>query len=237
MRTLLIDDERLARVRLRSLLSTHPDFEVVGEADSIASALEAIDELKPELLFLDISMPGGSGFELFARRRVEAAVVFVTAFDAHAIRAFEVGAVDYLLKPIEPERFEACLERLRSRPRPADERDRLALSDGRAMRLVEVGEIAMIGALGDYSEVLLRDGQRLVQKHTLAFWEERVGQALFRVHRSALVALDAIERVERAEGSASKLFLHGEQREVPVSRSRVSALKAALRGLDGSGQS
>ncbi len=231
MKVVVVDDERLARARLKTLLAEHPEIEVIGEADSVTAAAVKLGEAQPDLIFLDISMPGGSGFELFTKIRVDAAVVFVTAYDQHAIRAFEVGALDYLLKPLEPERLAACLERVKSRVSP--QADCISITIGRATRLVPVSEIALIQAEGDYSEVVLRDGEVIKQKQTLVFWEERLGETLFRVHRSALVALDAIAEVTRGEGSASKLLLIGSALEVPVSRSRVSGLKAALKSLSG----
>jgi two-component system LytT family response regulator len=227
MRALLVDDERLARARLRTLLLAHPEIEIVGEADSVSAAANEVGAHQPDLIFLDISMPGGSGFELFTRIRVDAAVVFVTAYNQHAIQAFDVGALDYLLKPLEPERLAACLERVKDRVTP--QADCISIADGKSMRLVPVSDIALIQAEGDYCEIVLRDGGTFKQKQTLVFWEKRVGDALFRVHRSALVALDAVSKVERSEGTSSQLLLVGTGQTVPVSRSRVTALKAALR--------
>ena len=112
MRALLIDDERLARTDLRSLLSEYQTIEVVGEADSVQTAVALIAAEEPDLLFLDIQMPGESGFDLLDKIDLQARIIFVTAYDEYAIRAFEVDAIDYLLKPVNPERLKTALERL-----------------------------------------------------------------------------------------------------------------------------
>lgn len=227
MRALLVDDERLARARLRRLLEAHPEVTVAAEADSVAAAAAASAAHAPDVIFLDIAMPGGSAFDLFARMRVEANVVFVTAFEQHAIRAFEVGAVDYLLKPIDPARLADCVERLRGRPLPAP--DRVCAISGGAVRVVPAADIIAVRADGDYCQLLLRDGTRIVQKDTLTRWEQRLGPTFLRVHRDALVALAEVERVERdPDSSTYRLLLRGERGVVAVSRSRAASLKASL---------
>lgn len=228
MRALLVDDERLARARLAKLLEAHPGVTVVAEADSVAAAEAAIAAHAPDLVFLDISMPGGSGFELFSRTPLAAHVVFVTAFDQHAIRAFEVGAIDYLLKPIEPARLADSIERVRGR---APATDRICLTGGGAVRVVPVADVLLVRADGDYSELLLRDGSRIVQKETLTRWEQRLGRGFLRVHRDALVSLAEVDRVERdPDGSTYRVRLRGHPEVIPVSRSRAALLKASVRG-------
>jgi len=227
MRALVVDDERLARSRLRKLLEVHPEVCVVAEADSVITAQAAIAQHAPDLIFLDIAMPGGSGFDLLARTRVDAHIVFVTAYDEHAVRAFEVGAVDYLLKPIEPARLADTIRRLRARSAPAP--DRICAQSRGEMRVVPVADILLVRADGDYSELALRDGSRIVLKEPLSHWEERLGKPFLRVHRGALVSLADVERVERAHGSTYRLFLRGYSAAVAVSRSRAPALREALR--------
>ena len=230
MRALIVDDERLARARLRTLLAAHPEVSVVAEADSVATARAAITEHAPALVFLDIAMPGGSGFELFdpsGGPGVDASVVFVTAYDAHAIRAFEVGALDYLLKPIDPARLADTIRRVRARPFPSP--DRICVSGGGgAVRAVPIAEIVLVRADGDYSELVLRDGSTVVQKQPLTSWERRLGPGFMRVHRNTLVSIVDVERVERAGGSSYRLHLRGHAAVIPVSRSHGTALKAAL---------
>jgi len=115
MKVLIIDDERLARVELRRLLGAHPEVEVAGEARNASEAEAMISDLAPELLFLDIQMPGATGFDLLAKLEDAPQVIFTTAYDEYAVRAFEVNALDYLMKPIVPERLAAALERVKPR--------------------------------------------------------------------------------------------------------------------------
>jgi two-component system LytT family response regulator len=228
VKALIVDDERLARVRLRKLLDAHPDVSVVAEADSVASARAAIAAHAPDLIFLDITMPGGSGFDLLAQQRIAASVVFVTAYDEHAIRAFEVGALDYLLKPIEPGRLADSIRRASARSRPVE--DKICITTGATVRVVAIAEIILVNAEGDYSEIVLRDNTTVMIKQPLTSWEERLGDAFLRVSRSALVSIADIETVERDDGSAYRLALRGYPHVVAVSRSRGAAVKAALRG-------
>lgn len=227
MKALLVDDERLARLELARLLKVHPEVEVVAEADSVDHAEAAIDRHGPGVIFLDISMPGASGFELLARRRVHARVVFVTAHDEFAVRAFEVHALDYLLKPVIPERLAATVARLRADRAPGP--DRILVRDGRGTRVVDLSQLVMVNADGDYSELVLRDGTRTTVKVALSRWERRLGPAFARVHRSTIVSLSDVVRVERSDGSTYRLFLKGRRDEIAVSRGLAARLLASLR--------
>lgn len=227
MKAIVVDDERLARTRLRQLLAAHSDVEVVAEADSVDTAEAAILAHAPDVVFLDIAMPGGSGFELCSRLRIAAQVVFVTAYEDHAVRAFEVNALDYLLKPVEPERLAATMARLRVHGPPGP--DRLCVSEGNVVRVVDVAQLLLVRAAGDYTELVLRDGSSVVVKVALGRWETRLGAAFVRVHRSTLVSVADVVRVERAEGSTYRLFLRGHAHAVAVSRAHAPRLRAALR--------
>lgn len=181
VRCIAVDDERLARRHVVRLLSSRPDIEVVGEASGKASALRAIGEHNPELLLLDVQMPRGSGFELLAALDHPPHVIFVTAFNSHAIRAFEVNALDFLLKPFDEERFHRALDRavklirsgvLDAEPvRPRLQPDDLALVPiGGSGRFVVVDDIACIEAQANYSRVTTRDGKHLTARQTIRQW-------------------------------------------------------------------
>src|SRR5262244_43088 len=148
MRALIVDDERLARAEMRRLLAAHPDIEIVGEAAHAEEARERIAQLAPDLLLLDIEMPGGSAFDLLASLDTAPAVIFTTAFDAHAVRAFEVSALDYLLKPIDPTRLAAALDRaraaLREHAEPSERIDRVFVRDGDRCWFVRLDDVAVI---------------------------------------------------------------------------------------------
>jgi len=235
-RVLLVDDERLARARLRRLLEAYPDLEVAGEAASVDEAVAALATEAFDLVFLDVQMPGGPGFELFDRCRVRVPVVFVTAFDQHALRAFEVNALDYLLKPVSPQRLEQCLCRVEAQGRTEATRlfevgDRVCVTDARGLRFVRLTDLVVIRSAGDYTELLLRDGTSPLCKTTMAQWESRLPQREFhRVHRSSIVRLAAVERLERS-GGVPCLHVSDVCEPVPVSRRALAAVEARLRGL------
>jgi len=239
LRALLVDDERLARVELRELLSSSPHVKVVGEADSVTSALARIEELRPELLFLDVQMPGEGGFELLARLPERPfQVIFVTAHDTHALRAFEVNALDYLLKPVHPDRLARAVERLVAReqgkPAPAQgptrpkltEADVLFLENGAKSRFVRVEQLVCLCGAGDYVELVTADGQRTLSPRPLKEWELRLPERTFaRIHRSALVNLTFVERVDRGLSGGGDVYLRGLEAPLPLSRSHASALR------------
>jgi two-component system, LytTR family, response regulator len=166
MKVLVVDDERLARQELRRLLSEHADVTIAGEASTIEEAAMMLGQQDFDLLFLDIQMPGGSGFDLLERLERVPQVIFTTAFDQYAIRAFEVNALDYLLKPIAPERLAAALERVRrtpaSAPRPLLER--VFVRDGPRSWIVRVADIRLLEAEGNYARVYFGDHRPLIQR-------------------------------------------------------------------------
>ena len=228
IRALIADDEPPARRKLRELLGREPDFEIVGEAADGIEAVAAIKESSPDVVFLDIQMPRLDGFGVIAELGAEAMplVVFVTAFDEHAVRAFEVEALDYLLKPFAPSRFQGLLERLRRRigqePGDLDERIGRLLaavrptSGGPRQILVEkeegrqallpVGEIDLIRADGNYLTFLSK-GKEYRRRGTLREIEERLDPAQFvRLNRSEIVRLEAIRELQP--------WFHGEYRVV-----------------------
>jgi two-component system LytT family response regulator len=233
MRALLVDDERLARAELRSLLRAHPQVQVVGEADGVEAAVRQVEALQPELVFLDVQMPGESGFELLARLpEARFQTVFVTAHDAHALRAFEVNALDYLLKPVHPERLARTLARLGAapgveseapRPKLAED-DLLLLEDSGRSRFVKVGHILCLCGAGDYAEVVTQDGKRTLSSRPLKDWEARLPERLFaRIHRSALVNLAHVERVEKGPGA--QVHVRGLAEPLPLSRAHAAQLR------------
>jgi two-component system LytT family response regulator len=205
---LLVDDERLARAELRTLLSAHPEVEVVGEASDVEEAAARAADLRPDVVFLDIRMPGADGFSLLPRLPASARVVFVTAFSEHAVRAFEVNALDYLLKPVPPGRLAATVRRLLSgAPAPPPPRralrrdDPLIFPSGDHSQVVRVGQIACIAAARDDSEVVTADGRRTLVSRSLKEWEETLPSATFlRVHRSTLVPDPPAEAPRAARG-------------------------------------
>jgi two-component system LytT family response regulator len=237
LRAMIVDDEPLARQELRTMLAEHPDVEVVGEAASVAAASRLLRTAVPQVLFLDIQLVGETGFELLRDAPAYLKVVFVTAHAEHAVRAFEVRASDYLLKPVEPTRLAETLGRVRA-PREADRAplgsdDRLFLRvlDARGEsrhRFITINAIVCITADGDYSRVATIDGAEWGVGKALREWEVRLPARQFvRVHRSTIVNLEHVERVE--EWSHYSYLLYVAKRRTPLTLSRRYAMR--LRGL------
>ena len=235
IRAVIADDEPLARLRLRRLLGGIPGIEVVAECASGIEVMQLLPDCPCDLLFLDIQMPGADGFQalehVVARPR---AVVFVTAYAEHAVRAFDVQAVDYLLKPISAERLSQALERVQRAlasdaplALPPAIPKRLALPIGRRMQMVELDELDCALAQANYVE--LKVGARsFVLRDTISGFHARLDpQRFLRIHRSAIVRIDAIREIEPLASGRYRVNLHGGQRLVS-GRSYRGALRAAL---------
>ena len=248
MNALLVDDERLARRELRRLLASHPDVSIAGEAvnadDAVArlSAAPAVD-----LVFLDIQMPGGTGFDVLDRIARVPLVVFTTAYDEYAVRAFEVNAFDYLVKPIRPERLAAALDKVRAAlaegPAPASARselrrdghyvpqrpalERVFLRDGDRCWIVRIADIALFEVDGNYARAYF-DGNRPLIRSSLNELEARLDPAVFfRASRQHLMNLRFVESVERAPDDTYVVHLRNGN-VVPVSRRQSRHLRENL---------
>ena len=245
LRALIVDDERLARLALRTLLAGNPDVVVVGEASGVDDAEVLIRRENPQVVFLDIQLRGENGFDLLARNAGTFHTVFVTAFDAYAVRAFEVHALDYLLKPVDPVRLANALARARNpTAAPAEVRasayrydDLFFHDDARSPRFIRIRDIAFIRAAGNYTELHLASGPPLLVLRALSTWESQLAGAPFvRVHRSLLVNLDFVERIERGEGYTYDLFVRGHAGPLPMSRRRATELKRKREAFRGGGR-
>lgn len=221
VRCMVVDDERLARRSLGDLLAAHPDFRIVAEAADIEEAAKGVRLHQPDVLFLDIQMPGGDGFQLLDVLSPELPlVVFVTAYDRHALRAFEVNALDYLLKPVEPDRLAVAIERLRQRmsaaaaplPTPValpwlSDEDRVLLALGNSGCFVPVQDVLHVTARGKHSVVQLRDRRKVIVRQTMASWIERLPAGLFaQLDRSCIVQWRRIQRADLTAQGATLGF-------------------------------
>jgi two-component system LytT family response regulator len=234
MKAVIVDDEPIARRELHRLLSVHPDVEVVGEAGGAAEAERVLEARGPDLMFLDIQMPQRTGMQLLEGLEDAPQVIFTTAHDEHALRAFELGALDYLLKPIAPARLATALERVRQRLAVAD-RETLPMTrpllvrEGDQAWLVTLDDVSVIEAAGNYVQLHFGDRRPLLL-HTLAALERRLDpERFFRASRSLIVNLDHIERFDTSPRLELIAHLRG-GRTVAFSR-RQSVEFRRLRGL------
>ena len=233
MRAIIVDDEPPARRELRRLLLEFPWIEVVGECGNIEEAAVKVEALMPQLLFLDIQMPGGSGFELLSRLEHLPQVIFTTAHDEHAVRAFEVNALDYLLKPIDPARLAASLSRLKSStpPPPQSRADaplqQLFVRDGAQCWFVPLREVRLLTSEGNYVR-LSWGSRRPLLGRALSTIEQRLDpQRFFRANRRQVINLDFIENVELGINGR----LHVELRdgpEVEISRRQARLFRSRM---------
>ena len=234
IRALLIDDEPPACDILRTLLADHPHITVSGEAGTLASARTRLARDDYDLVFLDIQLRGGTGFDLVPHVRPEARIIFITAYDVHAVRAFEVNALDYLLKPVSPDRLSRSLARLTPLAEPAlpvfapDDRLLLKLGAGNE-RFVRLADIRLVTSCENYTGVSLGGGECLLVRKTMKSWEDLLPPAQFaRVHRTTLVNLAHAGRLERETDSTSLLYLDGVDEPVTVSYRHLPDLREKL---------
>jgi two-component system LytT family response regulator len=233
MRVVIVDDEPLARSALRRLLVAHPQVVIVGEADSTEAARHQVVSTQPDLVFLDVELGGGrDGFDLLDSLDPRPIVVFVTAYAEHAVDAFAVDAVDFLLKPVEPPRLERALARaerqiaLQAAPSGPGT---IELRTPRRTLLVAPAEIVAICADGDFVRVFVAGQPPVMILRTLAYFEEALPSTSFvRLGRSVLINLDRLRRVESPARSASRLFLEGMAEPLGIGRAATARLREVL---------
>ena len=246
MKVLLVDDSRLARAELRRLLEAFPDVVVAGEARDATEARAQLATLRPDLLLLDIHMPGETGFELLASLEAAPPVVFTTAFDAHAVRAFEVNALDYLLKPVQEARLAAALDKVRAHRPPPDARgvapepaptgtgpapltgqDQVFVKDGDRCWFVRLAEVRLFEINGSYTQIYFDQHRPLIPR-TLAQLEARLDpRVFFRANRQQIINLSFVASVEPWFSHSLRLTLRGGE-VVEVSRQQSVRFRELL---------
>ncbi|MFA7344082.1 MAG: LytTR family DNA-binding domain-containing protein [Terrimicrobiaceae bacterium] len=235
LRALIVDDEAPAREVLSELLENFPHVRVVGEATSVATAVSLCADLKPNLIFLDVQMRDGEGFSVLPQIAPLPSVIFVTAYDKFAARAFEVNAVDYLLKPVSQDRLAHALERILHQPtatksKPFREDDRIFLKSDSGMRVAYVTEISGIEAQENYTRVYLANGTTEFLRRTMTEWEKVLPKPLFlRVHRSLIVNLSCVGKVLAEDRDTSVIEVTGIPKPIPLGRKPALRLRSALR--------
>ena len=237
LRTLIADDEPLARALVREFLAVHPDVDIIAEADNGLEAARCIQEQSPDLVLLDIQMPKLTGLEVLQLTGLRHGVIFTTAYDQHALAAFDLHAVDYLLKPFSQARFDAALERarqLRGAPVPEVQRlvaaqtlQRVLIRDGAQLRVLPLAEVDYIEAQADYVAFHHAGRDHLKTQRISELEEQLDPQQFVRVHRSFILNLAQLQGVERTESNAYAARLRSGKR-IPVSRSGYERLRERL---------
>ncbi|MES2565252.1 MAG: LytTR family transcriptional regulator DNA-binding domain-containing protein [Bacteroidota bacterium] len=244
MKVIVIDDEPLARSIVLEYLQGHNDIEVVAECNDGFQGIKAIIQYKPDLIFLDIQMPKINGFEMLELLDNTPHVIFTTAFDEYAIKAFEANAIDYLLKPFSRERFDAAIKKWKSKQsidingtnvqsllenssKQPDEKNRIVVKNGSDIRIVPMNDVMYIEAYDDYVKIFTKDSYYL-KKKTMNYYEQVLDSAhFFRTHRSYIINLQELTKIEPLEKNTYVVLLKN-GKKIPLSRSGYSKLKETL---------
>lgn len=232
MKALIVEDSRLAREELSSLLKSFPEISIVGEASNVKDALVILNNKNIDLLFLDINLPGKNGFELLEMLDSVPLVIFTTAYDQFAIKSFDYNALDYLLKPIKLSELERAILKAKrifdKESIPIEKRlSRVFIKDGQKCWLININEIIMFESEGNYTKVFFEDNKPLIYK-SLNMIEERIDPAqFFRANRSQIINLNAIKSIKSSMGTSLKIILNNNM-DISVSRRNVQKLKTLL---------
>ena len=240
MRAIIIDDERLARSELKKLLADYPEIEIIAEAANAAEGIEKVESLTPDLIFLDIQMPGKTGFDLLAELDRAPQVIFTTAYDEYALKAFEVNALDYLQKPVEPRRLADAVEKLKRVTHAGTERhdhhgnnslltenDQVFVKDGERCWFVKLGEVRLFESVGNYAKVFFGNNKPLILKSLNALEERLDEKVFFRANRKHIVNLRMIEKIEPYFNGGLLLELKGGEK-IEVSRRQTVKFKEMM---------
>ncbi|OFY70755.1 MAG: hypothetical protein A2Y71_15485 [Bacteroidetes bacterium RBG_13_42_15] len=224
---MIIDDERLARVTLSDMLADYPGIQIIGEAESVAGSADLITRLDPDLLFLDIQLSDGTGFDLLNKVSYSGKIIFITAYDEFAIRAFEVNAIHYLMKPISHRQLSEAVSRLESKGSGKESTqttnykhtDRLLVSCGNILSFIKIASIMTITAAGDYTLIRAADGKEFIDSKTMSEWENRLpGNHFLRINRSTIINFDAIEKTEEVSVNLVLISVKGISQPFRISR-------------------
>jgi two-component system, LytTR family, response regulator len=239
-KALIIDDERLARNELKKLLADFSEIEVIGEAANADEGIEKIDSLVPDLIFLDIQMPGKTGFDMLQELDRAPHVIFTTAYDEFALKAFEVNALDYLMKPVEPKRLKDALQKLQQAEEKEaaaslassfrgmlGENDQVFVKDGERCWFVKLGEVRLFESVGNYAKVFFGNNKPLILKSLNALEERLDEKVFFRANRKHIINLHMIEKVEPFFNGGLMLDLKGGEK-IEVSRRQAVKFKEMM---------
>ena len=241
IRAIIIDDERLARNELKKLLLDFPEIEVIAEAANAAEGAEKVDSLNPDLIFLDIQMPGKTGFDMLSELERAPNVIFTTAYDEYALKAFEVNALDYLVKPVEPKRLADALQKLQLEEDKdiisdqtisvnrsiLNEHDQVFVKDGERCWFVKLSDIRLFESVGNYAKVYFGPNKPLILKSLNALEERLDEKVFFRANRKHIVNLRLIEKIEPYFNGGLLLEMKGGEK-IEVSRRQTVKFKEMM---------
>jgi len=243
MKALIIDDERLARTELRKLLQDFPEIEILDEASNAEEGIQKIENYNPDLIFLDIQMPGKTGFDMLSELDHAPQVIFTTAYDEYALKAFEVNALDYLLKPVEPRRLADAVEKLRRSTHNGivekqnhqhsesnsilGENDQVFVKDGERCWFVKLSDVRLFESVGNYAKVFFGNNKPLILKSLNALEERLDDKVFFRANRKHIVNLRMIDKIEPFFNGGLLLELKGGEK-IEVSRRQTVKFKEMM---------
>lgn len=237
-KTLIIDDERLARTELKKLLLDFPEIEIIGEAANAEEGIDAIQNLSPDLVFLDIQMPGKTGFDMLCELESTPNIIFVTAYDEFALKAFEFNALDYLMKPVDPKRLADAIAKIPSSEveskipfnynrESLGENDQVFVKDGEKCWFVKLGEVRMFESVGNYAKIYFGTNKPLILKSLNALEERLDEKVFFRANRKNIINLRMVEKVEPYFNGGLLLELKGGEK-IEVSRRQAIKFKEMM---------
>jgi len=239
LKAIIVDDERLARAELKKLLQEFPDIDIIDEAANAAEGVDKIETQNPDIIFLDIQMPGKTGFDLLSDLEKAPHVIFTTAYDEYALKAFEVNALDYLLKPIEPKRLADAVHKLQdeiSKERaginglnrgPLTEADQVFVKDGERCWFVKLSEIRLFESVGNYAKVFFGNNKPLILKSLNSLEERLDDRVFFRTNRKHIINLRWIEKIEPYFNGGLLVELKGGEK-IEVSRRQTVKFKEMM---------
>ncbi len=232
-KVLIVDDERLAIEEVKYLLKKYDNLKIIGEASTYQSAIDAIQNLNPDLIFLDIQLREATAFDILEQIETEAHIIFATAYDEYAVRAFEINALDYLLKPIHPERLELAMNRFFQKLPPANVSikkyqydDKIIVNVDKGYKMLDVCDIKAITADGDYSYIHVENEKKYIFIKLLKEWEKLLPTGNFiRIHRSTLINIGHIRHIEKWFSNTCRVYLKGIEKHFDMSQRYTATFK------------
>jgi len=236
IKALVVDDEWLIRLEIIEMLSDYPEIEVVGEAAHILDAIELIDKFNPDVIFLDIELSGETGFDLLEQTDIHCDIIFVTAYNEYAVRAFDVNALDYLLKPIQPERLDKTMQRLLNHEAvKIHATEKVTMDDvvyvmiNGSLKFVKISELRCIIANSNYSDIVCEGGRKELVSKSLSEWEAILPDKFFvRIHRSVIINFNFVDHIEKQANQTQLVYMKDMNPPLVMSRRYALKLKKML---------